>query len=362
MWMPKRDGLCWNIPESDGVSLNNIFSIIAALLILCVFVFVHELGHFLMGRVLGFRILEFAIGMGPVVLKKERKGIQYSLRAFPIGGMCRFYGEDETPEDGLSFNAQKPWKRLLVLVAGPFMNVLFAVVFAAVTLMAYGDYMPRIASFTAENTLAESVGLEPGDILRSVDGKKIINFNDSTTKIAAGDREHAVITVERNGVIVDIPVNGMYNEEMGRNYLGINIEAVRERFGFFESIGGSVTYVGSMIKEMLSFIVSIFTSGVQQGDVVGPVGTIAYIGQAVRLGFETVLRIAVLISVNLGIMNLLPLPALDGGRIVFVLIEWIRGKPIKPEREGTVHLIGIVLLFALMIYLVFSDVLLLFGG
>lgn len=354
--------MCWNIQESDGVSLSSILSIVAALLILCVFVFVHELGHFLMGRALGFKILEFAIGMGPVVLKKERNGIQYSLRAFPIGGMCRFYGEDETPTDGQSFNSQKPWKRLLVLVAGPLMNILFAVVFAIVTLLAYGDYMPRIASFTDNNTLAEASGLQPGDMLVAVDGHRIINFNDSTTRIKAGDGEHAVITVERDGINVDIPVDGMYNEEMGRNYLGINIEAVRTPFGFFEAVGGSVRYVGSMIKEMLSFIFSIFTSGVQQGDVVGPVGTIAYIGQAVRLGFETVLRIAVLISVNLGIMNLLPLPALDGGRIVFVVIEWIRGKPVKPEREGTVHLIGIILLFALMVYLVFSDISLLFGG
>ena len=315
-----------------------------------------------MGRLLGFKILEFAIGMGPVVLKKERKGIQYSLRALPVGGMCRFYGEDETPTDGMSFNSQRPWKRLLVLVAGPLMNIIFAVIFAIIALMAYGDYAPRIASFANTATLAEASGLEPGDILIAVDGNKILNFSEATTRIREGDGENAIITIERNGILKDIPVKGMYNEEMGRNYLGINIEAIRKPYGFFQAISGSFAYVGSIMREMFSFLGSIFTSGVQQGDVVGPVGTITYIGQAVRLGFETVLRLGVLISVNLGIMNLLPLPALDGGRIVFVLVEWIRGKPIKPEKEGTVHFIGIILLFGLMIYLTFSDISLLFGG
>ncbi|MPN17272.1 Regulator of sigma-W protease RasP [bioreactor metagenome] len=195
-----------------------------------------------------------------------------------------------------------------------------------------------------------------------MDGKRVEYYDEVITLIRGANGEHAVITVERGGKLVDLEMNNLYDAATGRNYLGINIEPVRKQFGLFEAIGGSFLFVGSVIRQMLDFLGGIFTAGVQQGDFVGPVGTITFIGQAVRLGFETVLRIGVLISINLGIFNVLPLPALDGGRTVFILIEWIRGKPIPAEREGMVHFVGILLLFGLMILLTFSDVAKIVGG
>ena len=164
------------------------------------------------------------------------------------------------------------------------------------------------------------------------------------------------ITVQRDGELIDLIVRDFYNEAEGRNLIGITYGYGRERYGLFQAVGASFRYVWDIFVEMARFIGSIFTQGVQEGDVVGPVGTVTIIGQAVRTGFETVLYLAVLISVNLAFMNLLPLPALDGGRLVFLIIEAIRRKPVPPEKEGMVHFAGLVLLMLLMVYLTVSDV------
>ncbi|OQB25321.1 MAG: Regulator of sigma-W protease RasP [Firmicutes bacterium ADurb.Bin182] len=342
--------------------MENILSIVVALLVLSIFIFVHELGHYGAGRILGFKIVEFSIGMGPALLKKDKKGIRYSVRAFPIGGMCKFYGEDEAVRNNESFNAHKPWKRMIVTAAGPVMNILFALIFAIVTLTVYGDYVTGISSFAEDSSPAQSAGLMPGDTIYAIDGKRIEYYAAAVDAIRRADGEEAVITVERNGKKLDFVVKDMYNPEKGYNFLGVNIEPVRKHYGLFEAIGASFAYIWSMIMEMFKFLGSIFTKGVQKGDVMGPVGTISFIGQAVRMGFESLLRLGSLISVNLAIVNLLPLPALDGGRIVFQVVETVRGKPVSAEKEGMVHFVGIILLFALIIFLTFNDISTMFGG
>lgn len=180
--------------------------------------------------------------------------------------------------------------------------------------------------------------------------------------ILGASGEEMAVTVERGGVLVDLTVRDFYNEAEGRNLIGITYGYGRERYGLFRAMGTSFRYVWDIFAEVARFIGSIFTQGVKQGDVVGPVGTVTIIGQAVRTGFETVLYLSVLISVNLAFMNLLPLPALDGGRLVFLLIEAIRRKPVPPEKEGMVHFAGLVLLLGLMVYLTVSDVRGLFSG
>lgn len=342
--------------------LLNILSILGALLVLGVLVTVHELGHFGAGRLLGFSIQEFAVGMGPKILSKERNGTLYSLRALPVGGMCKFYGEDEVPIDAKSFNAQKPWKRFLVVFAGPFMNLLFAYLFSLVTVLAYGNLVPAIESVIDQTRPAAVAGLEAGDILLAVDGDKIDYVTDAATKIAAASGPDIVLSIEREGQKMDILLKDVYDKTEGRNFIGINMITARKQYTFFEAWGESFRYVNSIVREMFSFLGGLFTTGVQQGDVMGPVGTISFLGQAVRTGFEIVLRLAVLLSVNLAIINLLPLPALDGGRLVFVIIEAIRKKPVPAEKEGMVHFVGIILLFGLIILLTFNDIRALVGG
>lgn len=335
--------------------MTTIVSILVALIVIGVLAFVHELGHFWVARRFGFGIVEFAIGMGPVLWQKEKDGVLYSLRALPIGGMCRFEGEDAACESATAFNKQAVWKRMLVAAAGPFMNLLFAVVFAAVALMAYGDYMPEILDFAAVSPAAEA-GMQKGDVLLRVGDTKLEYYTDATDAILTAESESCPVLVDRDGEKIELVLRGIYSEAEGRNMLGVTIQPVRYHFSFLTCVGNSFHYIGELVKTMLGFFGNLFKGEVHDGDLGGPVMIVNVIGQAVRLGFETVLRLTVLLSVNLAIVNLLPLPGLDGGRLVFMLIEAVRGKPMDPEKEGMIHLIGHALLMALVVFLTYKDV------
>lgn len=340
----------------------NILSVIAALILLSILVTVHELGHFSMGRILRFRIDEFAIGMGPKVYGKEKNGTLYSLRALPIGGMCRFYGEDEAADNALSFTAQKPWKRFLAVLAGPVTNLLFTIILSAIFLMAFGgfEYLPTVQSLSEDVTKAQEAGMLPGDVLYAVDGV-VIEDAENTIELIRGAKNNAVITVLRNKEYIDLQFQDIYNEEQGYNLLGINLIMQRKTYGFFESIARAFPFVFDIIKETFKGIAGMFQNGVQQGDVMGVVGTVAMISYAVRSNFEIVMYFAIILSISLAIFNLLPIPALDGGRLVFIIIEMIRGKPIAPEKEGMVHLVGFILLMGLVLLITFSDIRMLIG-
>ncbi|MDD4075288.1 MAG: M50 family metallopeptidase [Eubacteriales bacterium] len=335
--------------------MTTIVSILVAAIVIGVLAFVHELGHFWVAKKFGFGILEFAIGMGPVLWKKEKDGVQYSLRAFPIGGLCRFEGEDENSNSATAFNKQAVWKRMLVAAAGPFMNLLFAVVFATVTLAAYGDYMPEIVDFASASPAAEA-GMQKGDVLLRVGNTKLEYYTDATDAIMAADSESCTVIVDRGGEKVELTLHAIYSEAEGRNMLGVTIQPVRYHFPIFTCIGNSFHYIGELVNTMVGFFGNLFKGEVHDGDLGGPVMIVDVIGQAVRLGFETVLRLTVLLSVNLAIVNLLPIPGLDGGRLVFMLIEAVRGKPMDPDKEGMIHLIGFALLMALVVFLTYKDV------
>ena len=334
-----------------------MLSILCALLVISILAFVHELGHFYVAKKFGFGIVEFAIGMGPVIFKKEKDGIQYSLRAFPIGGMCRFEGEDEECDSPRAFNRQPVGKRILVTLAGPVMNVLFALLFAVITLLAYGDYMPQVIGFASAEAPAVRGGMEENDILLNVGGTKITYYTEATDAILNADSENCTVMVDRNGERLSFTLHDIYDAKEGRNMLGVTIQPARYRFSLGECVLNSFRYVGDMIRSMFSFFGDLFKGRVQDGDVGGPVMMIDIIGQAVRLGFETALRLTVLISINLAVVNILPLPALDGGRIVLMLVEALSGKPINRNTEGMIHLIGFGLLMLLVVFLTYNDVL-----
>jgi len=342
--------------------LSTLLSILGALLLLSVLVTVHELGHFLVGRLLGFTILEFAVGMGPVVLKKEKNGIVYALRALPIGGMCRFYGEDEEVTDGKCFNSHPALHRMAVVAAGPIMNLLLALLLAIASIGIYGITAPEIYEIESDTCAAAVAGVEVGDVLTGINGTPIDFYTEAVSMIRAVSGDEAVLTVERDGASVDLILRDFYDAELGYNRLGVTLTPVRAHFGMQHAFRYSFRYVGSIIRETFSFFGVLFRGEAQSTDVAGPVGTIAYISEAVRYGFEVVLQFAVLISISLGIMNLVPLPALDGGRLLFLIVEWIRGKPIDREKEGMVHFVGIVLLFGLIIFLTYNDIMNLIRG
>ena len=339
-----------------------ILYILYALLILTALVTVHELGHYTAGRLLGFSVMEFSIGMGPRIVKVEKNGIIYSLKAFPIGGSCRFAGEDEIATGKTDFNAMPKWRRAVALASGALCNILFAVVLAIVLLLCYGSYeadMSKvfISSVTPDGSAAIA-GVQNGDQVLAVDGTELENYEELRELLSEAKGGVAVITLEREGRVITLTLTNLYSPEEGRNMMGVITEPGRIpiRYHFFEAVGESFRFVSSMIGEMFNFLKQLVTGNVSSQDVAGPVGIVDLFVTYAPEGFEVVLRIAILLSVNLGFINLLPLPALDGGRLVFIGIEAVFRKRVPEEIEGRIHAVGLMLLMGLIIFITVMDI------
>ena len=357
-----------------------MLNIILAILVLAFLIFFHELGHFTVGKLLGFRVLGFSMGFGPALVKFKKGDTEYALRAIPFGGSCQFDGEDEDAEnDPKRFNAQPVWKRFLVILAGPFMNVLLAFLISFILMLAVpvpiyavdagsGDNIPYIVD-VVEGSAAEKAGILPGDIVIAVDGKNTMDANDGIESIDAlvkfiGEASNDLyITIDRDGVVADLFAQDVYNAELGRNQLGISIAAVIENTKHLtvdKAFTGSFEYLGQIITATAKGIDSMFKNGIHQGDVSGVVGTVAIMADVANDGLINLVYIAVILSLSLGLFNLIPFPALDGGRLLFLVIEAIKGKPLNRKVEGIVNAIGLGLLFLLMIVVTVSDVIGLF--
>lgn len=349
--------------------MSTVLSIIGAILVLCVLVVVHEFGHFGAARLVGIRVMEFAVGMGPKLFSRMKNGITYSIRAVPIGGFCRFYGEDEAIRDSDSFAAQPVWKRAVVIFSGAFLNIVFSILLAILTVWGFGDYNTGLVPGGDDQPAvwagypAEAAGLQEGDIFVAIDGQKIDLTSNITDMILGADPSSMEVTVLRGGKQYSLTVQNFYNEERGRNFIGVTTGSVRRYFEFGEAVGYSLEYIWVIMRETFAFLGSLFVPGTDVlGNVTGPVGTISIIGQAVRAGFEPILRLAMFVGMSLGIVNLLPVPGLDGARLIFLGVEKLRGRAIPPEREGIVHFIGLVALLGLMVLLTFNDITRLIGG
>jgi len=352
-----------------------ILHVIIAFLVLMFMVTIHEAGHYTVGKLLGFKINEFAIGMGPKLFSRKLKsGEVFSIRAFPLGGFCAFEGEDKEGETEGSFNSQKPWKRILTLIAGATFNFVSAILIVIIAFSVYGNSMPQIAK-VYENSPAEKCEIQAGDIIYSIDGKKILIFNDVSEYIGSipqGESFDMVVIRDGEKVTITGLTSGKYTaideklDENGNPVLDENGNIVMEsqeaqgigiRFGqtdrirmsFGEAVTTSVPYCMRAGFYVWDALANLVTGQGSIDDVGGPITTISTMTQIAATGFDNILFLIVLISVNLAIFNLLPIPALDGARVVFVAIEWIRGKPIDRELEGKIHFIGLILLFALVI-------------
>lgn len=359
-----------------------VLYVLAAILILAIMIFIHELGHYTAGRKLGFKILDFSIGFGPAIFQFKKNDITYALRAIPLGGACRFYGEDDEPMDAVAFNSQKVWKRILVVLAGPLMNIVFAFVLGVIMFTAYGTEVPItydngceavvVTGFTETGSRAEDCGVQSGDIIVAVGGESVsepsIDFNERTSLcsrlIAEAPSEGVMLTLLRGGELTDVFVSDIYNEQEQRNYLGVYMgpDYVAKKLGFFEAVGESGVYMKNIVVMTYKTIAGWFTNGIHEGEVSGVLGTVAFTAQVASYGFKYILRVTVLISLSLGIFNLLPIPALDGGRLVFMIIELIIGKPVPRKIEAFVHMAGLFLLLALMAVVTIYDVKGLFNG
>lgn len=327
--------------------------IVYAILIFCLLIFVHEFGHFISAKAVGIRVNEFAIGMGPLLFHFTKGETEYSLRALPIGGYCKMEGEDEDSPDPKAFNNKSFWAKALVVVAGSTMNVILAIVILSCVIFAVGTPTNVIKELTP-NSPAVIAGMQPGDEILKIDNQKIEKWQDITTAISEGTGETVTMIVNRDGKEISITSGiTILKEENNRRVVGI---VPKQEKSVTNSIVLGAQGTWNMGVGMIQTIGQLFTGKVALDALTGPVGIVSIVGDSVKLGFIYVAQLAALISLNLGIVNLLPFPALDGGRLVLLVIRKLTGKAISDETEGKIHLVGIVLLFSLMIYITFIDV------
>ena len=325
-------------------------TIIYALLIICVLIFFHELGHFMAAKACGVKVNEFAIGMGPKVLKKQKGETLYSVRAFPLGGFCAMEGEDEDSQDERAFNRKSVWKKAIIIVAGAAMNLIIAII-----LMIAVNYMNGVPTTTIsqveENSPAYTAGIQKGDKILSINDKKINSWDDvQAVKNAVNTRE-LNIKVQRKDTELNIKTTLKENDR--KKIIGI--VPVSEK-NIVKAIANGPSATWNMAKSMYSGLYSLITGKVSAKELSGPVGIVYLINKGISRGFATVLYLTSLISLNLAIINMLPLPALDGGRLLMVIIRRLTGKAISSKVEGVIHAVGLGLLLLLTIYVTWNDI------
>ena len=326
-------------------------TIISFIFVFGMMVFFHELGHFSVAKFNGIKVNEFAIGIGPKIFGKTKGETLYSVRAFPIGGFVKMEGEDEITENPRGFNNQSPWKRLSVIIAGPLMNFILAVVLLSIITFSIG--LPTtVVEEVFDNNPAAVAGIQSGDQIISVNETMVEDWEDVGRTIT--ESEGIVkMTVVRNNNEMIFSIQPMLEENSNRRVIGIVPEMKKS---FFKSIGYGYQQMVFIFKTIFSFLGDLITGAEVEGEIIGPVGIVGIVGEAADAGILSLLFIAASLSVNLGIINLLPFPALDGGRLIFIIFEIVRGKPVPAEKEGFVHFVGFAVLMALMAFVLFKDI------
>lgn len=351
--------------------------ILVGILLFGIVIFSHEFGHFFTAKLCGVKVNEFAIGMGPKIFSKVKGETRYSLRLLPIGGYCAMEGEDEESGDNRAFGNKPVWQRMLVLVAGGVMNMVLGFLLMIISL-SFQDLGPEnlfgtstIAQFQ-ENSVLHEAGLEPGDRITSVDGYAVYTFQDFSFAMALADPESVDFQVERNGARINFDnIKLAYTQEGDKKVLEpLNIVILGEKRDVGTVLRRSFTGTGSMVRMVVETLKGMVTGRFGLNDMAGPVGTAQVISEAAGEGLKksfgdavmNIITIIILISVNLGVVNLLPLPALDGGRILFLLFELVFRRPVPAKYEGIVHTVGFALLIGLMLVVTFNDIVRLVTG
>lgn len=337
-----------------------IYMIVITLLVLTALIVVHELGHYFVAKKRGIKVSEFAVGFGPRLIKWHRKETEFSIRPIFIGGFVRFADDEEKDPVPGDFRAASLKSRALTIIAGPAMNVVAAVIISIVVLTAFGDYYPTVAELE-QGSPAMEAGLQEGDIITDINGIHMdFASYDWQTYAESAQGESLPMTILREGETLefDVPYREELNEQ-GRKAVGFSVGTAPKSFNFFEAIALSFKWLFMMIKEMLAVLGSLFLGrGIE--NLSGIVGIATAIGGATTMsatmGMAYILKLMAMISVNLAIINLIPIPALDGGKLVLYGIEGIRRKPAPMKVEGILNLIGFTLIIGLAIFLVFQDV------
>ena len=345
--------------------------IVYLIIIFIILVFVHELGHFLFARIGGIGVNEFAIGMGPKLISKQRGETLFSLRAVPFGGFCSMVGEDEESEEPKAFNNRPVWARLLTLVAGSTFNIIFAAIILMIIIFSQGEPFTEIEKVESGSP-AYIAGIEKGDTIVSINDtpvKKWIDVNTTISQIITDEvgsekpteiNRNTDFTIEmkikRADGTEDTITTPLYINENAEYMLGLTAVSKRTPLFALQSIGYGAEATWNMTKMMYEALGKLITGKGSLDDLGGVVMIADTVKDSAERGFLYVVQLTALLSLNLGIINLLPFPALDGGRIVFLIVRQITGKRISDSFEGGFHLVGFVLLIGFMLFITVRDV------
>lgn len=337
--------------------MNMVINIIIAVVMFCVLILIHELGHFLTAKWMGVKVNEFSIGMGPKLLQKKGRETQYTIRLFPIGGYVSMEGEDEESEDENAFNKKSVYKRMLIVSAGAVMNLLLGLIIVFSMVLS----TQNLASTTVGGFVDGAVSnqsLQTGDKILKIDNYRILIAQDLSFGVLRQMGTNPVdVVVERDGEKITIPdVQFKTVNENGKNIFVQDFLVKKDDKNFFTVMKHTFLETFSLVRMVWNSLIMLITGKAGFDQISGPVGITKAIGDAVQYGFMNLLFLIALITINLGVFNMLPFPALDGGRLLFMIVEAIRKKPVSQKVESAVHMVGFALLMLLTVLVLFNDI------
>lgn len=342
-------------------------TIVLALIIIAVLILVHEWGHFVAARRIGITVYEFSLGFGTKLFSKKKDGVEYSLRLIPLGGYVRMAGEEPgDAEDPNGFDKRTPLEKMIVSFAGPFMNFVLAVLIFILIFAVIGVAQPvdkAIIGEVIKDKPAYQAGLQKGDKILAVNQQEISSWEDFVGVIQDEPaHQPMLVTIERAGKTSELTVIPTVNESTGKSILGVYSQIRYERLGIFNAIKMGFVQTYQMTVLLLQGLGMLISGGASASDLAGPVGITSMVGEAARGGIVYLLSFTAFLSINLGILNMLPIPALDGSRFVFAIVEAIRRKPMDPEKEGFIHWMGFLFLMGLIVLATYNDIVRLIKG
>ncbi len=338
-------------------------NIILALLIFSIIILFHELGHFSLAKLNGVKVNEFCLGLGPTLFGITKGETKYSLKCLPFGGACMMEGEDEASADERGFNNKTIPQRFAIVAAGPVFNFIMAFVFSLILVASVGFDRPVLTD-VMEGYPAQEAGMQAGDEITKLGNKRIHLYREVSIYTYFHEGETVEVTYKRDGKTYETTLIPKYDEESARYLFGFYGSSARTKGTVLETLRYSVYEVKYWIVSTIESLGQLVTGHVSVNDLSGPVGIVKTIGDAYTeakpeggfLVFLNMLNICILLSANLGVMNLLPIPALDGGRLVFLIVEAIRGKRLDPDKEGAVNFVFLMALMVFMVVIMFNDI------
>lgn len=335
---------------------GKVWPYLVAILLFLFMIFIHEFGHFIAAKLMRVKVNEFSIGFGPTLFKKQGKETLYSVRALPFGGFCAMEGEEELSSDSSAFCNKPAWRRLIIIVAGALFNLMFGFILVMCILMPSDRFTSTTIHSFRENSVSQQSGLEVGDRIVEVGNRSILTTYDLSYCFTNVKSNKIDMVVERDGKEVPLQVEFDTTVKEGMNLVTVDfyVEPIEKTFTSFISQSFKMTV--SYAKIVWFSLVDLVTGKYGISAVSGPVGVTAAIGTAARMGLMDLLPMIALITINLGVFNLLPIPALDGGRAFFLAVEMIIRRKIPQKFESLVHAVGLILLLLFMAFITLKDI------